>query len=161
MPSTILLIAPAESAEPVAAALRRELDCTVQFAANRRAGLASLRRGEFSLVLLDEALTGVDPQSDDLLYQNAGTAPVLEINFAISSVPRVVRQVRAALSRRVQDQAKAHAAAAAALQSELNASLTGLLLGSQLALREAPPDQAPKLRHLVQLANDLRNRLRA
>jgi hypothetical protein len=47
------------------------------------------------------------------------------------------------------------------LQCELNASLAGILLESELALLEASPAQAPKLRHLVQLAGDLRDRLRA
>lgn len=159
--SSILLIAPPETAEPVSAALRRDLKQSIQVAPNRRAGLAALRRGEYALVLLEEALMGVDPQSDDLLYQNSGSAPVLEINFGIAGIPRIVRQVRAALARRAQDEAKARIAAATALQHELNATLTGLLLESQLALRQAAPDQAPKLRHVVELASGLRDRLRA
>ena len=55
----------------------------------------------------------------------------------------------------------AHTAATATLHSELNATLAGVLLESELALRDASPLQAPRLRHLVQLAGDLRDRLRA
>jgi len=110
MSRTILIIAPALAAEPIANALREELDAAVEVAPQRRAGLAALRRTEYSLVLLEESLAELDPRGADLLYQNAGAAPVLE---------------------------------------------------SELALREASPSQAPKLKNLVELAGTLRNRLRA
>ena len=161
MSHAILIIAPTLAAEPIADALRTELDAAIEIAPQRRAGLAALRRSEFSLVLLEESLAELDPRGTDLLYQNAGSAPVLELNFVISKAPRIVRQVRSALAHRAQDGVKARAAAIVALQSELNASLSGLLLESQLALRDATPAQEPKLRHLVELAGDLRNRLRA
>jgi DNA-binding NtrC family response regulator len=160
MPSPILLIAPESIARAVADALRRSLDVVVETAANRRTGLAALRRGEFCLVLLDEALAAADPQATDLLYQNAVSAPVLEINFIITGPQRIVRQARAALTRRAHDLAQARAAAAATLHGELNASLTGLLLESQLALREACPEHEEKLKHLVELAGKLRHQLR-
>jgi hypothetical protein len=161
MPHAILIIAPTLAAEPIAEALRAELDAAVEISPHRRAGLAALRRSEFSLVLLEESLAELDPRGADLLYQNAGIAPVLELNFAISKAPRIVRAVRSALAHRAQDGVKARAAAIVTLQNELNASLSGLLLESQLALRDASPAQEPKLRHLVELASDLRNRLRA
>src|SRR5580658_2628713 len=160
MPSPILLIAPESAAQAVADALRKSLDAVVETAANRRAGLATLRRGEYCLVLLDESLAAVDAQTTDLLYQNAVSAPVLEINFIITGPQRIVRQARAALTRRAHDQAQARAAVTAALYSELNASLTGLLLESQLALREAGPEQEEKLKRVVELAGKLRNQLR-
>jgi signal transduction histidine kinase len=161
MPHTILLIAPSPTAEPLAQALRRDLDAPVEIVANRRAGLAALRRAEYSLVLMEESLAGDNADALELLYQNAGAAPVVEANFAIAGLQRLVRQARAALARRAHDQREARTAAASALQSELNGSLTSLLLQSQLALREAQPAQAQKLRHVVELAGDLRNRLRA
>jgi hypothetical protein len=136
------------------------MDATVHMVSNRRFGLAALRREEFSVVLLEEALAQADDVGVDLLYQNAGSAPLLELNFAISSGPRILRQVRAALARRGQDRAHARRSVAEDLQNELNASLAGLLLESQLMLRDASPELAPKVRHLVQMAGDLRNRLR-
>jgi hypothetical protein len=161
MSRTILIIAPALAAGPIADALRDELDASVEVAPQRRAGLAALRRTEYSLVLLEESLAELDPRGADLLYQNAGAAPVLELNFVISKAPRIVRQARSALAHRVQDGVKARAAAIVALRNELSASLTGILLESELALREASPSQAPKLKNLVELAGGLRNRLRA
>jgi hypothetical protein len=161
MPHAILIIAPTLAAEPIAEALRTDLDAAVEISPHRRAGLAALRRSEFSLVLLEESLAELDPRGADLLYQNAGIAPVLELNFVVSKAPRIVRQVRSALAHRAQDAVKARAAAVASLQNDLGASLTGLLLESQLALREALPAQEPKLRRLVALAGELRHRLRA
>jgi len=160
MPSPILLIAPESTAFAVADALRRSLDGVVETAPSRRAGLAALRRGEYSLVLLDEGLASADAQATDLLYQNAVSAPVLEINFIITGPQRIVRQARAALTRRAHDQAQARAAVTAALHSELNESLAGLLLESQLALREACPEHEEKLKHVVELAGKMRTQLR-
>jgi hypothetical protein len=159
MPPTILLIAPASTALPVADALRHDLRAEVEMTPNRRAALASLRRNDFSLVLIDESLA--TPDTADLIYQNAGGALMVELNFAISSAGRIVRQTRATLARRGQDQAKALATATTTLHNELNSLLAGILLESELALREATPAQAPRLRHLVKLAGNLRDRLRA
>jgi hypothetical protein len=161
MSQPILLFAPEPFATRVAEALRAELDMAVDTAAHRRAALACMRRAEYALVLMEESLAAADPEATDALYAAAGHAPVLEINFAISGLPRVVRHVKSSLARRAYDQAQARAAVAASLESELSASLSGLLLESQLALREATPRQAPKLRHVVELAGDLRDRLRA
>lgn len=102
-----------------------------------------------------------DPEVSEQLYKAAAGAPLVEVNFVLANTERIVRQVRSALTRRAQDRAQARVAAAAALNGELASTLAGLLLESQLALREAPPAQQPKLRHVVELASDLRNRLRA
>ena len=101
-----------------------------------------------------------EPACFAFLCANAVSAPVLEINFIITGPQRIVRQARAALTRRARDLAQAREAATAELHSELNASLTGLLLESQLALRVAGPKQEEKLKHVVELARKLRNQLR-
>jgi hypothetical protein len=159
MASPILLIAPEETAISISGELRRNLDAVVEVAGSRKAGLAALRRADYSLVLLEESMASVDEQITNLLYQNAGAAPVLELNFAITGAQRTTRQVRSALTRRAHDQAQARVAVTAELHGELNSSLAGLLLESQLALRDASPEQAPKLRQVVELAGDLRKRL--
>ena len=157
----VLIIAPEEAARVLAAALRRQPELTVEVASTRRAGLQALRHAEWSLVLLEESIGGSDPDAAELLYLNAGGGVVLEMNFAITSAARALRQVRAALARRAQDRARARVAASAALQGELRSALAGLLLESQLALREAPPGQQAKLRQVVKLAVELRSRLTA
>jgi len=130
----ILIIADDASARAVADVLQREFDVAVEVVSTRRAGLAALRRGDYAL---------------------------LELNIALAGAPRILRQVRAALTRRAYDQAQAREAATIALHNELKSSLTGLLLESQLALREAQPGHSAKLRHLVELAGNLCDRLQA
>ncbi len=160
MSSHLLLIAPESTAQPIADALRSELHAEVETTPSLRTALTLLRRDDFALILIDENLASADSVTTDLLYQNAGSALILELNLAISGAERLVRQARSALARRARDLATARTASAAALQSELNTVLAGVLLESQLALRDANPAQTPRLRHLVQLAGDLRDRLR-
>lgn len=160
MPPTVLIIAPESAAQLAADSIGAELDATLEVATSRRSGLSLLRRQEYDLILLDETLAAADPETAGVLYQTAAMAIVLEINFAITSTSRIVRQMKAALQRRSREQQQARTFAARALQDELSGALAGLLLESQLALREAAPAQVPKLQHLVELADDLRNRLR-
>jgi hypothetical protein len=155
----ILIIAKEDAARIVADLLHREFDRAVEVAPSRRAGLAALRRAEYSLVLLDEGLAFADVEIIESLYEKALVTQILELNFAISNSQRILRQVRAAFTRRAHDLAQAREAATITLQNELKSSVTGLLLESQLALRAAPPSNAAKLRYLVELAGDLRNRL--
>jgi hypothetical protein len=161
MSTTILLIAPATAVTPVANAIRMQLDAEVQVVPNRRSAFASLRRNEYALIVLEESLTTSDPDAAEQLYKAAGGALLIEVNFVLSNAERIVRQVRSALTRRAQDRAQARAAVTANLTGELASALAGLLLESQLALREAAPAQQPKLRHVVELASGLRDRLRA
>ncbi len=158
---SLLLVAPDPPAGTLAQALRRELDIHVHVAAHGRSALAALRREEFRLIVLEENLAAAEPDATTALFAGAGTAPVLEINFGLCGTDRIVRQVRSALLRRAGDEAKARLAVAHSLQNELNASLAGLLLESQLALRGAGPEILPTLQQLIGLASELREQLRA
>jgi CheY-like chemotaxis protein len=152
MPS-ILLIAQESAAAPLAEALRNELGAQVETATGAREAIAaSLKQRHFELVLIDEGLTFTAEQ----VHQVAGSATLLELNVGISSATRIVRQVRAALSRRNHMLAEARTAATHSLREELNGTLAGLLLESQLALRHSSPENAPHLQHLVELAGELR-----
>ncbi len=160
MQPNVLLIAPETAAEPIAEAVRSGLGAEVQILSNRRSALTTVRRKEFDLILIDEGIAASDAATTEQIYQNSGGAFLLELNLALWSAERIVRQARAALARRSQEFSKVKAAAAAELRNELNASLAGLLLEAQLALREATPAQTHRLRNLVKLASDLRDRLR-
>jgi len=159
MPANVLLLASESAGEAIADALRHSLDAEILLLPSPRAALARLRHDDFTLVVLDESLAAADPEATERVYQ-AATAPVLELNLAICSAPRIVRQARAALVRRTRDLALAQTAAASLLHSELSQTLAGILLESELALRQATPTQQPKLRELVELASQLRDRLR-
>ncbi len=160
MALSVLLLAPEPAATTVAQNLRRMLEAEVEIVLPGRPSLLALRRGDFNLILLEENLVAAQPDAMEALYAGAGTAPVLEVNFGLCGVDRVLRQVRSTLARRAQDEAKARSAVATSLQNELNASLTGLLLESQLALRQAGPEILPTLQHLIQLTGQLQKQLR-
>ena len=161
MPQRILMITSMESAEDCAALIHRQLGMEVEVAANRRAGLAALRRHEYAVMIVEEALAEADPQGADLLWEHAGMAVPVQVNFAISGCARLVREVKSALGRREQEEQVAMRAAASRMESELKSTVTGLLLQSELAL--ADPSISPqlilRLRHVVELAGSLRQRL--
>ena len=130
--------------------------------AGRREGLVALRRENYSVVVIEESLAEADPDWADLAWQQAGTAVPMEVNLAISARERLIREVRGALARRQQEKEQARREAAAAIGSELKGSVTGLLLQAELTLREpnVPPPLAPKLQHILELATEIRERLR-
>jgi hypothetical protein len=157
----ILMITAISGADNCAANLARQFGTTVEIAGTRKAGLSLLRRNEYSIVVVDDSMAESDPAGAELLWKHAGLAVPLQINFAISGPARVVREVRAALHRREQEQGLAMRAAANSIECELKSTVTGLLLQSQLALAE-PAIAAPlaaKLRLMVELAGSLRGQL--
>lgn len=161
MQGTLLIVATAKSAEPCAAAIAQQLALRVEIANSRRAALAAVRREEYCVILVDECLAEVDPAWMDLLTQNAGFALTIQINFALATYTRIVREMRAVLLRREHELELARRAAVNTLQNELKSSVTGLLLQSELALREpsVPVALASKLSHLVELAGEIGKQL--
>jgi hypothetical protein len=122
--------------------------------------LAALRKQEYGVVILDESLAQCDPAAAEAIWEHAGLAIPLQINFALSGAARIIREIRAALHRE-REQARAHKAAAVAIEAEVKTTVAGLLLHSQLALSagEMPSGIADKLRLVADLANSLRQQL--
>ncbi len=161
MKETVLMITAIAGVESCSANLARALGSTVEVATTRKAGLALLRRNEYSIVIVDDSMAESDPAAAELLWKNAGLAVPLQINFAISGPARLVREVRAALARREQERSLAMKAAASTMESEMRSAVTGLLLQSQLALAEPGVREplAAKLRMMAELAGNLRAQL--
>jgi signal transduction histidine kinase len=160
---SILMVTGIEGARNCAAAIGAQLGLDVEVAQGRKAALGALRRREFLAVVVDQTMAECDPASAEAIWERAGLAIPLEINFALSGAARLTREIRAALHRREREQALARRAAAAAIESELKTTLAGLLLNSQLALSgsEVPPPLADKLRLVADLAGSLRQQLSA
>jgi hypothetical protein len=158
---SVLMITSIAGAENCASSLARQLGFSVEIAATRRIGLAALRRREYSCVIVDDSIAESDREGAELLWKHAGLAVPLQINFAISGSARLGREVRAALSRREQEQALAMRAAASSMENELKSTVTGLLLQSQLALAEPQisPQLTVKLKIVAELAGTLRQQL--
>ncbi len=162
MSRDVLMISAMDGAEHCAQWIAGELGSKVEVAHDRREGLAALRRAEFGVIVVEERLAELDPAWADQVWQLAGLAVPVQVNFAISGCARLSREVKAALLRREGEQAVARRVAMTAIENDLKSAVTGLLLQSQLALREpaVPASLEPKLRNLVELAGILRERLR-
>ena len=162
MAQTVLLVTSMSGAENCAAAIGRQLGLTVEVAENRRTALAALRRREYAVMVLDESLVEADPAGTEVLWQQAGLAVPIQVNLAISGCNRVLREVRAAVQRRERELSLAMRAAAQLMEGEMNTTLTGLLLETQLALGEPNLAQgtAVKLRRVAELAGVLREQIK-
>jgi CheY-like chemotaxis protein len=162
MMQTVLLVTSIAGAENCATAIGRQLGLAVELAQNRRAALAALRRREYSVMVLDDGLVEADPAGAEVLWQQAGLAIPVQVNLGISGCNRVLREVRAALQRRERELSLAMRAATQLMEGEMNTTLTGLLLQTELALAEPalPAHVAAKLQQVVELAGALREQLR-
>ncbi len=157
----ILIVTGMEGAENCASALSKMLEMECVAANSRKAAVSALRRSEFAAVVVDEGIVDIDPAGTDSIWEQAGLAIPVQVNFALSGAQRLAREIRMALNRRERERALAHEAAAAAIENELKSTVAGLLLHSQLALqdREIPAPLAEKLRLVADLAGNLRQQL--
>ena len=158
---SILMVTGMEGARNAAGVVAVQLGMDVELAEGRKAALARLRSREFAVIVVDETLAECDPAAAEAICERAGLAIPLQINFALSGAARLVREIRAALSRREREQEVARRAATAAFESELKTTVAGLLLHSQLALRGSDEDSpvTEKLRMVADLAVNLRRQL--
>lgn len=158
---SILMVTGIDGARNCADAVGAQLGMEVDVAEGRRAALSALRRREFDAVVVDETTAECDPASAEAIWEHAGLAIPLQVNFAVSGTARLVREIRAGLHRREREQSVARRAAAADIGAELNSTVAGLLLHSQLALNgsEVPAPVADKLRVVADLAGNLRQKL--
>src|ERR1700678_1068984 len=158
---SILIVTGIEGARNCAAVVATQLGLEVEVAEGRKAALTAVRRREFSAVVVDETMAECDPSAAEAIWERAGLAIPLQINFAVSGAPRLVREIRSALHRREREQAIARRAAAAAIEAELKSTVAGLLLHSQLALsgNQVPGPVAERLRVVADLAGSLRQQL--
>jgi hypothetical protein len=160
---SILMVTGIEGARNCAAVVGTQLGMEVEVAEGRKTALAALRRGEFDAVVVDETMAECDPAAAEAIWERAGLAIPLQINFALSGAPRLIREIRAALHRREREQTLARRAATVAIETELKTTVAGLLLHSQLALSgpEVPAPVVDKLRMVADLADSLREQLSA
>ena len=156
----VLVITGMEGAANFASALAAQIACPVEVAATRKAGLTSLRRGEYAVVVVEESLVESDPEWADQLWESLGLAIPIQVNFSISGGGRLQREVKSALARRTVQYETALRVAETEVKNELRGSLTGLLLQSELALREPAGSEAlgPKLKMVVELAGEIRDK---
>jgi hypothetical protein len=160
---SILMVTGIEGARNCADVLAKHLGMEVDVAEGRKSALAVLRQKEYSAVVVDETIAECDPATAEAIWERAGLAIPLQVNFALSGAARLIRDIRAALHRREREQTLARKAAAAAIESELKSTVAGLLLQSELALSgsDAGSPVTERLRLVADLAGNLRRQLAA
>jgi len=158
---SVLIVTGIEGARNCGDVVATQLGMEVEVAVTRKAAMATLRRCEFAVVVVDESMAECDPAGAQAIWDHAGLAIPLQINFALAGAARLIREIRAALNRRQREQSLARRAAAVAIETELKTTVAGLLLHSQLALSgsEASSPIADKLRVVADLAGNLREQL--
>jgi hypothetical protein len=157
----ILFVSPNTRIENCIAAVADATEEQV-IAAKSLSEATSLARAEVcSVVVLDQYLFEIEPDETETLLLHLGTAIPVQVNLAISGTERVVREVRAALRRRKQEEDAARAGAVRKLHADLNETVTALLLSCDLAA-ETPglaPAAAERLRSIRDLVRKLRSQL--
>ena len=159
----ILMVTGIEAAKSCAESVGVGLGLEVQVVGERRAALEALRRREYLAVVVDETLAECDPAAAEAIWEHAGLAIPLQINFAVCGAPRLAREIRAGLRRRKREQMLSWRAAAESMETEMKSTVAGLLLNSQLALSGsgAPAAVAEKMRKVAELAGILQRQLGA
>jgi hypothetical protein len=157
----VLVVSALSGAKNCAAAIMQQMGLDVDVVPGRKEALDSLRAGNYAALIVEDALAEGDPRGAEVLWKMAGLAIPMQVNFALTGSARLVRDLRAALARREQEQGAAERAALRRLESELRNTISGLLLHTQLALRESPPSPQleQRLRLMAELAGNLKQRL--
>jgi hypothetical protein len=96
----ILLVTPSERASGCAAALHKATSEDVVVAGSLARATTFLRTESYIAVVLDQHLLETEPQEAETVLEHLGTAIPVQVNLAISGMERLVREVRAAGSRK-------------------------------------------------------------
>lgn len=158
----ILLIWSSERAQECARAIEQAFGRKVQVAATLQEACNRLQsEDEYSAVLVDQWITEADPDHADFLFHHSGTAAPVFVNFGISGVERVIRELRAALNRRGRETMLARHNARIAMRNELKDDVTALLLSCGIALEDnaLQPEALAHLRRIESIAHQIKTRL--
>src|SRR5277367_2305718 len=95
----ILLVTSSTKAPECARAIENVTGESIRIAASLRDASNQLREAQYELAVIEQGLAEADPEEADALLQHLDVAMPVYVNFAISGVDRVGREVRAALHR--------------------------------------------------------------
>jgi len=143
------------------ATLKEATGDETHWAENLTQGVARLREHAYSAVVLDQFLLENEPSESDQVLEHLGTAIPVYLNFAVSGMERLLREVRSALHRRKREETQARRSVEQQIRSEMSESLTAMLLSCELAMAvpEVPGSAVEKIRIIDDLARDMRQRL--
>jgi|SRR3954452_17746188 hypothetical protein len=157
----ILLITPSSTGSQCAESLQAETALETHWAKSLREAATCLRERTYSAAIIDQFLLETEPEESDQMMEHLGTAFPVYINFAVTGMPRLLREVRSALNRRQREESAALRRVAGQMNSEMRETLTAMLLSCELAMSvpNVPGPAAEKIRAIDDLARALRLRL--
>jgi hypothetical protein len=159
----LLVVTPSAKARGCAQAIQQVTSEETHVAATLSQAMAQLRAQEYVAVLIDQAFLETEPVESDMVLEHIGSAIPVQVNFAISGMDRVVRELRAALHRRKKDVLQARHEAEQALRNELKGTVTALLLSCEMALRvpelQNAAEAKAKMHSVYELAQEMRAKL--
>jgi len=141
--------------------LRAATSRETHWAKTLQEGATRLREQTYSAAVIDQFLLETEPDESDLMIEHLGTAFPVYVNFAVTGMDRLVREVRVALHRRQREEGAARRAVAQQMHSEMSETLTAMLLSCELAMSvpDIPHPAVEKIRTIDNLARELRQRL--
>jgi hypothetical protein len=159
----ILLITPSARGPECAATLKESTGNETHWAENLQQAVARLQEQSYSAVVIDQFLLENDPAESDQVLEHLGTAFPVYLNFAVSGMERLLREVRSALHRRQREETQARRSVELQFRSEMCESLTAMLLSCELAMAvpNVPATAAEKILAVDNLAREMRLRLGA
>jgi hypothetical protein len=164
----ILLVTPSERGKDCAQVLQGATGHPTHVANTLQTAISSLRAEEYAAVVIDQFLLETEPDECDLVLRHLASAVPVYVNCGISGAERIAREVRSALSRRQREEQAVRRSAEQAIWSELNESVTAMLLSCDLALStrgmsvaaaekmQAARNQAAHIRSLLQVSQEKR-----
>jgi hypothetical protein len=157
----ILLVTASSRAQQCAAALEQGTGQKTQVAGSAPQAVTRLRNADYEALAIDQSLLEADFRALDTLLNHAGIAMPLYVNLSLHSNERVVREVQVALRRAEKEKRTALRTVERELRNQLRGEVTGILLTSELALRNPaiPADVAAKLQLVQSMGEKMRVRL--
>ncbi len=158
----ILLVTTSSRGRECAAALEQGTGQQTQLANSVPQAVSKLESTEYDALAIDQSLLEADFRALDTLLNHAGTALPIYLNLALHRCDRVVREAQVALRRAEKEKQWAMGLAERVLRNQLRAEVTGILLTSELALRQPaiPAEVVDKIRRVQDMAEKMRSQLR-
>jgi len=157
----ILLITPSARGPQCAEALKAATGQETHWAQNLQEAATRLREQTYAAAVIDQFLMETEPEESDQMMEHLGTAFPVYLNFGVTGMERLVREVRSALHRRSREESAARRAVVEQVSSEMRETLTALLLSCELAMSvpDVPVPAVEKIRAIDNLARELSLRL--
>jgi hypothetical protein len=159
----ILLTTPSARGQQCADSLHAATGEETHWAQNPQEAATHLRERTYTAVVIDQFLLETEPQESEQMIEHLGTAFPVYINFGVTGMDRLLREVRSALHRRKREESAARRAVVEQMRSGMCETVTALLLSCELAMAEpgVPDPAAEKIRAINSLARELRTQLQS